>query len=210
VHAHSVLALLGALVLVLAGCGSSSGPSSSPTATVTQQLSFAHPPPMTIDRNRSYSATVVTDDGTFVIRLLPKIAPMTVNNFVFLARHHYYDGNLIFRIIGTFMFQTGDPTGLGTGNPGYTIPDEKVTLPYTLGTVAMARTAAKNSGGSQFFVVLERVWHPRTPTYVIFGKVISGWRTLGKIASTPVQQNPGTGDLSQPVNDVRIHSITIS
>jgi cyclophilin family peptidyl-prolyl cis-trans isomerase len=163
---------------------------------------------VTIDKNRSYTATVVTDYGTFEVRLLPRVAPITVNNFVFLAEHHFYDGNLITRIVKDFMFQTGDPSGLGTGGPGYTIPDEKVTLPYTFGTVAMANRALRNSGGSQFFVVVvPRV--PLTPSYTIFGQVISGGDVLIKIANAPVEQNPGTGELSEPVNDIHVQSITI-
>jgi cyclophilin family peptidyl-prolyl cis-trans isomerase len=204
---YARLALTLLIGLALAGCGSSTS-APSPTATPARQLAFSRPPKMTIDPNHDYRATVVTDDGTFVIRLLPKVAPITVNNFVFLANHRYYDGQLIFRVIKGFMFQTGDPTALGSGGPGYTIPDEKVTLPYNFGAVAMAKRPQKNSGGSQFFVVIgQGVNLPST--YTIFGQVISGFKVLLKIGNTPVQQNPGSGELSQPINDLTVHSITV-
>src|SRR5947209_14684532 len=95
---------------IFAGCGSSA---SVPAPTRTAQTAFAHPPATVIDAGRSYMATVTTSDGTFSIKLLPKVAPIAVNNFVFLARHHYYDNMPIFRIYNRFMFQTGDPTEIG-------------------------------------------------------------------------------------------------
>ena len=123
----------------------------------TQKYSAA--PPMTIDASKTYTATVVTDDGTFDITLDPKTAPKTVNNFVFLADKGYYHCVIFHRVIPGFMDQTGDPTGTGTGGPGYTIPDEnppKAANPaqqYPLGSVAMANTGSANTGGSQFFIV---------------------------------------------------------
>ena len=97
--------------------------------------------------------------GTFVIALDAKAAPQTVNNFVFLAQHHFFDCVIFHRVIPGFVDQTGDPTGTGSGGPGYTIPDElpaKASNPadqYPLGSVAMANTGQPHSGGSQWFIV---------------------------------------------------------
>jgi cyclophilin family peptidyl-prolyl cis-trans isomerase len=206
------LAILLVAVVALAGCGSSgsaSSPTPTPGSSTGNTKTFSHPPAMTINPRHSYTATVVTTDGTLTIKLLPQVAPSTVNNFVFLARHHYYDGNLIHRIMKGFMFQTGDPTGTGAGGPGYTIKDEKVTLPYMQGVVAMANTGQANSGGSQFFVVLAPKYTFAKPSYTIFGRVVSGFDVLAKIENAPVQVNPGTGEFSEPVNPVTMQKVTI-
>ena len=107
---------------------------------------------MTIDTTKTYTATVVTTTGTFDITLDAKTAPATVNNFVFLAGKGYYHCVIFHRVIPGFMDQTGDPTGLGTGGPGYTIPDENPpkaatgTTQYPLGSVAMANTGQPQHG----------------------------------------------------------------
>jgi len=164
---------------------------------------------MTINENGNYAATVVTNDGTFKIQLLPKVAPLAVNNFVFLARHHYYDGVIFHRIISNFMVQTGDPTGTGTGGPGYSFRIEKTSLPYTLGTVAMANTGQANSNGSQFFIIVVKSY-PLQPNYTVFGKVISGMSAVLKIAQTPVGPSPGNqGEISYPLKTVLMKKVTI-
>ena len=108
---------------------------------------------MVIDTDKRYTATMVTSHGTMVIALDPLAAPKTVNSFVFLARYHYYDGVIFHRIIPGFVLQGGDPTGTGTGGPGYKFADE---LPapgrYQIGSLAMAN-AGPNTNGSQFFVI---------------------------------------------------------
>lgn len=198
-----------AVALLIAGCGSSSNvssPKASPTARV---LAFHAAPRVTINPHAVYTATLVTSDGSLGLRLLPKVAPVTVNNFVFLARHHFYDGVLFHRIIKGFMVQTGDPTGTGTGGPGYTIPDEKVTMPYTVGTVAMANTGRAHSGGSQFFIIVA-ARYPLAPHYTIFGQVISGMKTLERIASTPVGPQPANPqEISYPLKTVTLKRVTI-
>jgi cyclophilin family peptidyl-prolyl cis-trans isomerase len=165
---------------------------------------------MTIDKNAHYTATVSTSDGAFTITLLPKIAPIAVNNFVFLARHHFYNGVIFHRIIKNFMVQTGDPTGTGFGGPGYKFPDEKVTLPYASGTVAMANSGP-NTNGSQFFIITAKKQAKLQPNYTIFGKVTSGMDTVHKIADTPVVQNPASNELSEPApgQEPSIKSVTI-
>jgi cyclophilin family peptidyl-prolyl cis-trans isomerase len=161
---------------------------------------------MTINTRAHYTATVKTTDGTFTIALLPKVAPVTVNNFVFLAQHHYFDNIVFHRVIKGFMVQTGDPTGTGTGGPGYTFKDERVTMPYSQGIVAMAN-AGPNTNGSQFFVVVAKKVGLQ-PNYTIFGKVASGMNVVLKIANTPVGPS-GTGETSRPLKTVKMIHVTI-
>lgn len=198
-----------AVALLLAGCGSSAAGSVSPTAT--PYATWSHPPRMTINPNHHYTATVVTTDGTFTITLLPKVAPITVNSFVFLADHHFFNHIIFHRILKNFMVQTGDPTGTGFGGPGYKFRDEKVTMPYTAGTVAMANSGS-NTNGSQFFIVTAKK-ATMQPLYTIFGKVTSGMSTVYKIANTPVVQNPASSEVSEPAPGLNpepaIESVTI-
>src|SRR5690606_34630382 len=113
---------------------------------------YAQPPEMTVDRAKQYTATIETTAGSMVAELFVADAPMTVNNFVFLAREGFYNDVIFHRVISGFMIQGGDPTGTGTGGPGYRFPDETVRRPYTRGTLAMAN-AGPNTNGSQFFVM---------------------------------------------------------
>jgi peptidylprolyl isomerase len=144
-----------------------------PTATTH---TYPAAPPMTINLAHRYTATITTPRGIIVITLLPAIAPQTVNNFVFLARQNFYNGLTWHRVIQGFMAQGGDPTGDGSGGPGYAIPAEFTDkiLYDTPGILAMARAAADpNSAGSQFFITTAPA-----PTlnslYTIFGRVIAG------------------------------------
>ena len=142
---------------------------------------------MTIDPAKTYTATVKTDVGTFVIALDAKDAPQTVNNFVFLAQHRFFDCVIFHRVIPGFMDQTGDPTGTGSGGPGYTIPDElpaKASNPadqYPLGSVAMANTGQPHSGGSQWFIVAGAEGESLANSYSLFGHVTSGMSVVEKI-----------------------------
>jgi cyclophilin family peptidyl-prolyl cis-trans isomerase len=164
---------------------------------------------MTINKNARYTATVRTTDGTFTITLLPKVAPLTVNNFVFLARHRFYDGIIFHRIIKAFMVQTGDPLGTGEGGPGYTFKDEKVTMHYTVGTVAMANSGP-NTNGSQFFIVVGPQALGLSPSYTIFGKVTRGMQVVQRIANTPVGPSPANAqEVSSPLTPVRMIHVTI-
>ena len=132
---------------------------------------------MTIDPSKTYTATVTTDVGPFTIQLDAKAAPKAVNNFVFLANQHFYDCIIFHRVIPTFMDQTGDPTGTGSGGPGYQFADElpKTASPqYPLGSVAMANSGAQH----QRQPVLHRGRLARAsawpPSYTLFGQVTSG------------------------------------
>jgi cyclophilin family peptidyl-prolyl cis-trans isomerase len=159
---------------------------------------------MTIDPNKTYTATIETTKGTMQAELYPEEAPMAVNNFVFLARENFYQGIKFHRIIKDFMVQTGDPLGNGTGGPGYNFAEEPVTREYTRGIVAMARTQAPNSQGSQFFIVHQD--YPLPKEYTIFGNVTEGLDVLDAIANTPTTGREG----STPTEDVRITNITIA
>src|SRR5436190_640595 len=117
-----------------------------------QQKSWRQPPEMTVDLARRYTATLRTTHGEIQAELFVEDAPVTVNNFVFLAREGFYDGVPFHRIIRGFMVQTGDPTGTGRGGPGYRFADElPKTLEYEPGALAMAN-AGPNTQGSQFFI----------------------------------------------------------
>ena len=135
---------------------------------------FDGPPPMCVDPSKTYTAEMVTSKGTMVIALDPLGAPKTVNNFVVLARYHYYDGIIFHRVIPGFMLQGGDPDGRGTGGPGYKFADE---LPkpgrYEIGSVAMANSGP-NTNGSQFFIVSGSSGVGLPPLYSLFGKVVKG------------------------------------
>ena len=190
-------------VAVAAGC-----PSSTKTRVNTQKYPAA--PAMTIDTSKTYTATVKTTTGTFDIALDAKSAPITVNNFVFLADKGYYHCVIFHRVIPQFMDQTGDPTGTGEGGPGYTIKDEnppKAANPadqYPLGSVAMANTSAPNSGGSQFFVVAGPQGESLPNTYALFGSVTSGMNVVDTIN----QQGSAAGvppDVTQRIISVTIH-----
>lgn len=141
----------------------------------TQRIThFTQAPPMCISTNKTYVATVKTDVGTFKIKLDPKTAPLTTNNFVFLARYRFFDGIIFHRVIPGFVVQGGDPTGTGTGGPGYRFRDElPEQVAYEYGTLAMAN-AGPNTNGSQFFIVSGPSGQSLPPLYSIFGKVQSG------------------------------------
>jgi len=145
---------------------------------------FASPPPNCLTPGASYRATVSTDVGSFTIDLDAKAAPVTVNNFVFLARYHFFDGIVFHRVIPGFVVQGGDPTGTGTGGPGYTVPDEYNShTRYRLGSVAMANTGQPHSGGSQFFIVIGPQGESLPPRYTLFGQVSSGMDVVQRIGA---------------------------
>ncbi len=165
---------------VAAGCPKS-------PATALQKPKWSSAPATIIDAAKAYTATVKTDVGTFVIALDTKDAPQTVNNFVFLAQHGFFDCVIFHRVIPGFVDQTGDPSGTGSGGPGYTIPDElpaKASNPadqYPLGSVAMANTGQPHTGGSQWFIIAGAQGESLPNTYSLFGHVTSGVSVVEKI-----------------------------
>ena len=168
---------------------------------------YSAPPPMAIDQNKSYTATLHTTMGDMKVNLFPKEAPVTVNNFVFLARQGFYNNVKFHRIVKGFMVQTGDPTGTGAGGPGYRFQDEKVSRSYSRGIVAMANSGP-NTNGSQFFIM--HADYPLQPNYTIFGQVTDqeSLDVLDKIASVPVTRS-SSGENSAPTQDVRITSVDV-
>lgn len=159
---------------------------------------------MGIDPGQRYTATMSTSLGDLVIALDAVRAPQTVNNFVFLALNHYYDGVIFHRIINGFMCQGGDPTGTGRGGPGYRFDDE---LPkpgqYQIGSVAMAN-AGPNTNGSQFFVVSGPSGTGLPPAYSLFGQVVKGLEIVDEMQRVETDRN------DRPATDVVIHSVTIT
>ncbi len=163
---------------------------------------YSAPPEFTIDLDKTYTAVLETNKGDITIELLPERSPITVNNFVFLARDGFYDGVIFHRVISGFMIQGGDPTGTGRGGPGYRFRDElEGTGDYSRGTVAMAN-AGPNTNGSQFFICHTDTGLPHS--YTIFGKTADGMATVDAIAAT------ATGAQDRPLEDIVIEKVTIT
>jgi cyclophilin family peptidyl-prolyl cis-trans isomerase len=228
---HRLLAALAATAILVGACGSddsSSEPATSQdagtdvtveasadTASSTtdcppvdgagsQTRQFDAPPAMCLDPDASYEAIVTTNMGEFTIALDPATAPVAANNFVFLARNQYFDATVCHRIIPNFVVQCGDPTATGTGGPGYTIVDEPPAPgQYQIGSIAMAKTLAPDSAGSQFFIITGTDGAALPPDYALFGQVIDGFdTTVEAMAAT------GTPD-GTPTEPVEIQSIRI-
>ena len=175
------------------------------TAVPPLDLSKYKTPIMIIDAKKTYTAKMKTSAGEIDISLNAAATPITVNNFVFLAKKNFYDNVIFHRAIKGFMIQGGDPTGTGSGGPGYQFNDEQFTGEYLRGTLAMAN-AGPNTNGSQFFIM--HADYPLPPNYVIFGKVIKGLDVVDKIAEAPVTMS-ASGENSKPVTPVKILSVEI-
>ncbi len=211
-----------ALVALLAACGA--GPEPTPTSRVTptatrsasgaagavatsQTKRYSAPPPMTIDTNKGYTALIKTNKGDIRVELNAKDAPMTVNNFVFLAREGFYNGTTFHRVIPGFMIQGGDPQGDGRGGPGYRFNDEAPKTGYEIGSIAMANSGA-NTNGSQFFICEGQQCTGLERKYNHFGKVVEGQEVVSRIANVP-RTLGADGNQSKPTEDVRINTIEI-
>jgi len=195
-----LLTAVAVLLTAAAACGNDeeTAPTATPRGTATPggaatntpaARQYATPPAMAIDPAKSYVAVLETDKGTIRIKLLPDIAPQTVNSFVFLAREGYFNGVTFHRVITGFMAQGGDPTGTGYGGPGYNLPDEFSDRPIDKGVVAMANTGQPNSGGSQFFITYVRR-ADLDGKYTVFGEVIEGMDVAEKLTPRNPAQNP--------------------
>ena len=194
---------------VAAGCAAS-------TSTRVNTQSYSAAPPMTIDPTKTYSATVETTAGTFVITLDPSTAPKSVNNFVFLADRGFYHCVIFHRVIPGFMDQTGDPTGTGSGGPGYEFSEAgpaTATPQYPIGSVAMANSnnppiPDPTTNGSQFFIVAGSAGEALPPDYTLFGQVTSG---LGVVQKINAQGNSSaTANGVPPAVTQRILKVTIA
>jgi len=158
----------------------------------TTEKQFAAPTTV-IDPGLSYTATTSTEKGDITVQLDPQTAPVTVNSFVFLSCSGFYDGVTFHRVLPDFVAQGGDPSGTGSGGPGYTIPDEFSDVPFEKGTLAMAKTSAPDSGGSQFFICYDLTDAQKAALngkYTAFGKVISGSDVVDKL--TPRDPSQGS------------------
>ena len=209
----AVVALVAGLTGAFGG-GTSSKKAAAPKAppcpkadgSSPRTASFSAAPSMCIDTSKTYTATMQTSQGgPITIALDAKQAPKTVNNFVFLARYHFYDGLTFHRIVPDFVIQGGDPQGNGQGSPGYKFDDE---LPkageYKLGSLAMANSGP-NTNGSQFFIITGQQGAGLPPQYSLFGQVTAGMDAVNKIAALAVPGAPN----GEPKEKVTITSVTI-
>ena len=182
----------------------------TPTTVVRNGRSikqWSAPPPMLIDPSVPYTAIINTTAGAITVELQAGQTPVTVNNFVFLAREGFYNNVIFHRTLPQFMIQGGDPTGTGSGHPGYRFADEPFSGEYRRGVIAMANSG-RNTNGSQFFLM--HADYPSLPAnYTIFGRAISGLDVIDAIATAPTIPGP-TGENSSPVNPVTIQSIEIT
>ena len=190
----------------------------SPTETMNPNATGEAQP-----TSQNITAVITTNKGTMKVKLFPNLAPKTVQNFVDLAKgvkvnpntgqkvsdKPFYDGVVFHRIVSGFMIQGGDPTGTGTGGPGYKFADEPVTESYSRGTIAMANSGP-NTNGSQFFIMLAD--NPLPKNYTIFGRIDpsdkTSLATLDALGSTPVISND-FGEMSKPTEKVFIQSVRI-
>ena len=199
-----------AVVLATAACSAPPVGSAAPPATAAPSVAAggadcptAQPDPLPAGQTRA--VTIATDLGTMTLTIEADLSPIAAGNFVTLAACGFYDGVVFHRVVPGFVIQGGDPTGTGTGGPGYTIKDEAVTTQYARGTVAMARTPAPDSVGSQFFIVLDdaaRGALAQTNTYKIIGSVTAGMETADAIAAA------ADGEL--PSDPVEMTDVTVA
>jgi peptidyl-prolyl cis-trans isomerase B (cyclophilin B) len=177
--------------------------------TSPRTITFAGPPPNCIDVAKTYTAEVTTNNGAYTIALDPGAAPLTVNNFVVLARYHYFDNTICHRAIPQFAVQCGDPTGTGSGGPGYEFADE---LPaagsYKIGSIAMANSGA-NTNGSQFFIITGDSGASLSPDYTLFGEVTDGLDTTVKALDALGNPDQAANGVP-PLQQIIVESVTIT
>lgn len=161
-----------------------------PTVEAPQAKSWDQPPAMTLDTSKSYEAVIRTDKGDVRIALYDDLAPITVNNFVFLAREGFYDGVTFHRVLPDFMAQTGDPTGTGGGGPGYRFEDEfDPSLRHDAAGVVSMANAGPGTNGSQFFITYGPTPH-LDDQHTIFGRVIEGMEVVESLTPRDPSKDP--------------------
>lgn len=189
-------------------------PPATAAGAAKREILFTKAPPLCIPKTAVFDATVKTDVGTFVIRMDASSSLLAVNNFVFLARYHFYDGIIFHRVIPGFVVQGGDPSGTGEGGPGYeftgNVPASSCTAKqdcYPLGSVAMANSSSSpKTDGSQFFIVVGTEGEQLPAEYTLFGQVISGMPVVQKIAADGDASDNG----SPPKVTHHMISVTVS
>jgi len=172
-------AILVAVALFSISCTAT--PSEPASVPASKPMSYSAPPPMTIDTSKEYTATIETEKGNIVLELFASDVPVTVNNFVFLTREGFYDGTTFHRVIPDFMAQGGDPTGTGTGGPGYKFADEFTEHTHVTGALSMAN-AGPNTNGSQFFITYSPQHH-LDGKHSVFGQLVDGMDALKAIVN---------------------------
>jgi len=175
--------LLIGVMLPLAACPGGGTPAETPGET-PKPKTYSAPPAMQIDTSKSYTAIIETEKGNLVLELFAADVPVTVNNFVFLAREGFYDNTTFHRVIEGFMAQGGDPTGTGTGGPGYKFKDEFTSHSHVTGALSMAN-AGPNTNGSQFFICYSPQHH-LDGVHSVFGQLTEGMDVLLKIKNGDV------------------------
>jgi len=185
------------------------GPAPSPTTAATPRPTFNVGPPSATPlasppaspAGDGTTATIETALGNVTFEVFTESSPVAAENFINLAEAGYYSGVGFHRIIPGFMIQGGDPDGTGRGGPGYTIVDEPVVGGYTRGMVAMARSSAPNSQGSQFFIMVGDEPQLNGGGYAIFGRVTSGMDVVDRIVA---------GETTGPSNDLAVDPVAMT
>ena len=191
--AKKIITRIAGLILVLVtlmavSCGGKAPEPTPSPAPASGPKTYSSPPAMTIDTGKQYTAIIETEKGNLVIELFAGDVPVTVNNFVFLAREGLYDGTTFHRVIPGFMAQGGDPTGTGMGNPGYRFADEFTSHTHEAGTLSMANSGP-DTNGCQFFITFTPQ-HGLDNKHSVFGRLIEGMDVLEKLAPRDPNQNP--------------------
>lgn len=206
------LALAGSLALVLSACaGAATGapiavPSAVPSASALPSTATASCPtsvPAPLPAGKTRTVEIKTAKGSITIKVEADLGPLAAGNFVALAGCGFYNGVVFHRLVPGFVIQGGDPTGTGTGGPGYQFADDPVTIPYTRGVVAMAN-AGPNTNGSQFFIILADNSLP--PSYSVFGHVTAGMDVVDVIAALPNSGPPNNA----AIDPVAMDAVTVS
>ena len=210
-HPIRSLGLAAAIACAAAACSALPGvPTAAPIATPAPSVvsgggDCPKAQPAALPAGETRTVTISTELGSMTLKIEADLSPIAAGNFVALADCGYYDGVVFHRVVPGFVIQGGDPTGQGDGGPGYTIKDEPVTAQYGRGVVAMARTLAPDSVGSQFFIVLDdeaRGSLAQANTYQIIGHVTAGMETADAITSA--------ADAELPSNPVAMTKVTVS
>lgn len=212
------IGVIAAVAVLAYAAGWIGKPGASPSPSPVPRPSFANlaPPsatplasPPSAPAGDGTTATIVTDVGTIVMELYTDSAPVAAQNFINLVNAGYYNGIDFHRLVPDFMIQGGDPLGTGGGGPGYYIQDEPVVGAYNRGIVAMARSSAPNSQGSQFFIVVKDSPFLVGGKYTIFGNVTSGMDVVDQIVNMPTANDERNGVGGTALNPVFMRSVTI-